>query len=150
MLHTERRRTGDHPREYGENYFRFKGEGEVEGSSPRIRGEWRRGVNGLALRGDHPREYGENPAASRSRGFILGSSPRIRGELVVDSRALARFRIIPANTGRIGRASCWWRTHWDHPREYGENVSKLTAKQRALGSSPRIRGEWQSGSNAQG
>ena len=30
----------------------------------------------------------------------------------------------------------------DHPREYGENVSKLTAKQRALGSSPRIRGEW--------
>ena len=72
--------TRDHPREYGENKTALWREHTHAGSSPRIRGEYFRGMPGNFRSGiipantgriikqalkpgklrDHPREYGEN------------------------------------------------------------------------------------------
>ena len=51
-------------------------------------------------------------------------------------------RIIPANTGRIVPGADFADAHRDHPREYGENYGGLDMAAQAVGSSPRIRGEW--------
>ena len=50
--------------------------------------------------------------------------------------------IIPANTGRISAGGCFWIWLPDHPREYGENFRGTIDQLKALGSSPRIRGEF--------
>ena len=51
------------------------------------------------------------------------------------------LRIIPANTGRIGRCGSGRGCGWDHPREYGENPPSKSVDSGGAGSSPRIRGE---------
>ena len=90
----------DHPREYGENLVCASIRAEGDGSSPRIRGEYRPQVAQVARPGiipantgricpqhhqsrpsvDHPREYGENDIANHLTPSRCGSSPRIRGE----------------------------------------------------------------------
>ena len=151
----------DHPREYGENHDVAPDLAAVAGPSPRIRGESRLCVKGFRLGGtipantgrmvsvvegfdacwDHPREYGENHPQTALKTGRPGPSPRIRGEFAGGPFQGQYGGTIPANTGRIQGSSRNHQRWWDHPREYGENVSKLTAKQRALGPSPRIRGE---------
>ena len=49
--------------------------------------------------------------------------------------------IIPANTGKMMLTSHKWERPQDHPREYGENCSIMSAHCRDTGSSPRIRGK---------
>ena len=71
-----------------------------------------------------------------------GSSPRIRGEFPISRLSTTVPGIIPANTGRM-----LWRPRWfgyigDHPREYGENAVTCRFTMSMLGSSPRIRGEF--------
>ena len=151
----------DHPREYGENTSVRSPSKLTRGSSPRIRGEFTtsfavRIVTGIipANTGriskesfclirvwDHPREYGENPRNSPLPRLSLGSSPRIRGECVEADGEAAGFGIIPANTGRISSCSFSIVAHWDHPREYGENIKLGFGELVSAGSSPRIRGE---------
>ena len=90
----------DHPREYGENWDKLRGEVLPLGSSPRIRGKYsacRTGYHacgiipantGKILRiggccagnTDHPREYGENTCCATVVPSEGGSSPRIRGK----------------------------------------------------------------------
>ena len=55
-----RTKTGDHPREYGENALAGGHREAARGSSPRIRGKWDVGEGFDFCWGDHPREYGEN------------------------------------------------------------------------------------------
>ena len=156
-----RQSSGDHPREYGENLFRWWCLPCGLGSSPRIRGEfhtppvmgnapgiipantgriwcWRGAV---AASGDHPREYGENTAKMMGMWTQMGSSPRIRGEFLIFFLCFVRGGIIPANTGRIRRVIKSPQQIGDHPREYGENALVLGEGAFFLGSSPRIRGE---------
>ena len=131
------------------------------GSSPRIRGEYvllnkNEVVYGIipantgriyAYLGvvpqsrDHPREYGENVEIQQRERMITGSSPRIRGECDVIIAFHPVAGIIPANTGRISRNTNEAGNSRDHPREYGENLVFLLRRLRAMGSSPRIRGE---------
>ena len=94
--------------------------------------------------GDHPREYGENNHPRKRRNESQGSSPRIRGEFIVPDRVRLARGIIPANTGRIHVALCGIPRQGDHPREYGENPRIASTLVEAIGSSPRIRGEWHS------
>ena len=93
--------------------------------------------NGL----DHPREYGEN--GWWGWWFLLrrGSSPRIRGKCLVRSVCCLRLGIIPANTGKIQCSKSSLPSMTDHPREYGENLSRVRRKPYPGGSSPRIRGK---------
>ena len=151
----------DHPREYGENLLDHDSHFSHRGSSPRIRGECAFDGCADAHAGiipantgritlssaattcgrDHPREYGENVVATQTLRDRGGSSPRIRGECVKSKTSYTRARIIPANTGRIVDMTKTPPHGWDHPREYGENLSWTRACARVAGSSPRIRGE---------
>ena len=70
-----------------------------------------------------------------------GSSPRIRGEWCFCCGVCVPCRIIPANTGRMWLAKLVVHSGWDHPREYGENESRVEMLAEKAGSSPRIRGE---------
>ena len=54
---------------------------------------------------------------------------------------LTTLGIIPANTGRMIRHKPHIKVDRDHPREYGENLSKTDEVAGKQGSSPRIRGE---------
>ena len=71
-----------------------------------------------------------------------GSSPRIRGKYDEAFDLTDAERIIPANTGKIGRRLRGFQTRRDHPREYGENMAALFSASTAGGSSPRIRGKF--------
>ena len=51
------------------------------------------------------------------------------------------YRTIPANTGRICIDVVGYRSHGDHPREYGENNLVTDPPYGIMGPSPRIRGE---------
>ena len=131
------------------------------GSSPRIRGEsGEKAGSGDLIRiipantgrisqkarhygsdQDHPREYGENASCHAASWRPWGSSPRIRGEFDLHISSPGGDGIIPANTGRIRGASWSQARSRDHPREYGENPSSISASLTSVGSSPRIRGE---------
>ena len=159
---TQTSRTPDHPREYGENFSTKTARLYLAGSSPRIRGEYLVVVHHVSVLGiipantgrikwlfahrvttaDHPREYGENCGGDGCGVEVVGSSPRIRGECTALSCVGLRGGIIPANTGRISTdaVSSVWLS--DHPREYGENLVPSSLTRTAVGSSPRIRGEY--------
>ena len=152
----------DHPREYGENVLLKEGIAGGAGSSPRIRGEFSEGwllrgacgiipantgrmtfpVQALRPNPDHPREYGENNQFCQGGAYDVGSSPRIRGEFPNRKSRQSPLRIIPANTGRICAAVLTVCAAGDHPREYGENIEINHTRFRWVGSSPRIRGEY--------
>ena len=74
--------------------------------------------------------------------FSLGSSPRIRGECATAGGGAFPDGIIPANTGRILIVFLCFVRCRDHPREYGENLARVSACEDVYGSSPRIRGEY--------
>ena len=157
-----RLRTGDHPREYGENTNILIDHGYLAGSSPRIRGEYMRDNHLRIIRGiipantgriagrlcthgesrDHPREYGENSQDAVQQAMNDGSSPRIRGESLGGEAPYNWSGIIPANTGRMTHPTPGGAPPPDHPREYGENPQSQPALITQMGSSPRIRGEF--------
>ena len=93
------------------------------------------------IKGDHPREYGENDDWKEPLEEGGGSSPRIRGKFSKVPFLSAASGIIPANTGKISRASSARRNQEDHPREYGENHVVFDPPHLERGSSPRIRGK---------
>ena len=91
---------------------------------------------------DHPREYGENTLSELVLELDAGSSPRIRGKLRNGERTLSWHGIIPANTGKIIRPPSRTEQTSDHPREYGENYALPLSSSFHRGSSPRIRGKY--------
>ena len=154
----------DHPREYGENLNLYGLIAFSMGSSPRIRGEFHPVFDGLrggriipantgriagggcrrSGRWDHPREYGENGDVERGIQAVEGSSPRIRGEYASEGQSVLVLGIIPANTGRMSGLVLTLSLLRDHPREYGENEYYTRNNIHGVGSSPRIRGEFES------
>ena len=151
----------DHPREYRENLEDVPTVHCVCGPSPRIRGKCaaciatrktgrtipantgkiRWVIRNQRSGKDHPREYGENLDLMPMTSISSGPSPRIRGKLrsIVISPCLAGT--IPANTGKISWFVVPTLSLGDHPREYGENLSKTDEVAGKQGSSPRIRGK---------
>ena len=152
----------DHPREYGENSARCPLEQTHAGPSPRIRGKCSTPPNTAdepgtipantgkigsgsplpARPGDHPREYGENATTAANSGVEGGPSPRIRGKYRSARRQTRRLGTIPANTGKIWSPRRLVGVMEDHPREYGENLSRGFYRGSGLGPSPRIRGKY--------
>ena len=91
---------------------------------------------------DHPREYGENVKFTRFRANSSGPSPRIRGKCEQQSAYRHPHGTIPANTGKIWSPCRLVGVMEDHPREYGENLSRGFYRGSGLGPSPRIRGKY--------
>ena len=90
----------------------------------------------------HPRACGEHQSPSGRPPSAFGSSPRMRGTLVGD---IGRFRLIdgrfiPAHAGNACPDMIGLKPLAVHPRACGEHLRRLNDLPRALGSSPRMRG----------
>ena len=150
----------DHPRGCGA-HGAVSGAGEpLVGSSPRVRGSRRGGLQdggshgiipaGAGLTsaslgfgssdGDHPRGCGAHAEKDLGIAPGEGSSPRVRGSLCQWEGLERRTGIIPAGAGLTGSPmtkSCWRR---DHPRGCGAHTAELASAIVKTGSSPRVRG----------
>ena len=83
---------------------------------------------------------GEHAASKRSPRRFRGSSPRVRGTRGLELRAARGRGIIPACAGNTCTTARTGATRRDHPRVCGEHSAGISATQKALGSSPRVRG----------
>ncbi len=151
----------DHPRACGANAMRPKPAVPKLGSSPRVRGKLsaigsrdvqRRIIPARAgqtqavkdkadAAADHPRACGANAVLRGGYRIGSGSSPRVRGKPWLPPEQAAPFRIIPARAGQTCRCSRSRRPTTDHPRACGANHLVEDGRQRAAGSSPRVRGK---------
>ena len=69
-----------------------------------------------------------------------GPSPRVRGTPSKPPDVVGTVGIIPARAGNtIARSASGW-CSWDHPRVCGKHQAGISATQKALESSPRVRG----------
>ena len=158
----------DHPRVCVANGYDAYPGIEVDGSSPRVRGERKSGLVGISFlriipacagrtspttstakaAADHPRVCGANPERGRRRQQGDGSSPRVRGKRPTTTRKELRVRIIPACAGQTNMRP-ERKTKWaDHPRVCGANVAMYPLMRSPCGSSPRVRGKQATGTAA--
>ncbi len=154
------RLSGDHPRVCGEHYGKTGFGAFLTGSSPRMRGALRAGVqleqnrgiipayagstppaigSGSARR-DHPRVCGEHLCCSAVPVAGWGSSPRMRGARRGREPHLLGFGIIPAYAGSTRKLVHGVDALEDHPRVCGEHGNTDIILRRSMGSSPRMRG----------
>ena len=90
---------------------------------------------------DHPRACGANPMPRLGTAGQSGSSPRVRGKPLYEDVGAGQRRIIPARAGQTCSGSGSRRAGTDHPRACGANGRALVRRERAAGSSPRVRGK---------
>ena len=111
-----------------------------QGSSPLARGLLGGEARDEGPEMDHPRSRGVYLGDDRLRTLAQGSSPLARGLLVVDGKAGAGDRIIPARAGfTCGRRALLGGPR-DHPRSRGVYSAATSAAAPAAGSSPLARG----------
>ena len=155
------RRSADHLRSHGENFFAGTHVGVCPGSSPLTRGK--RGLIPGAAHGTrlipahagktpkkqiihlsfpaHPRSRGENEMLDGWLEARVGSSPLTRGKRSLTGRGLPPTRLIPAHAGKT--AIFAFRLDWPtaHPRSRGENLRLSSRRAGLVGSSPLTRGK---------
>ena len=149
-----------HPRECGEHFMPKKSECFQRGSSPRVRGTYKRAKRSTrdgrfipASAGNiydeadqksmiavHPRECGEHVLAMPQNAMKHGSSPRVRGTSPMLSTDITRLGFIPASAGNINARTQAEQANAVHPRECGEHFFKFAFFISSFGSSPRVRG----------
>ncbi len=149
-----------HPRACGERSAEGSSGGEVDGSSPRVRGTRGDGDCRAASRrfiparaGNaarrrlvclappvHPRACGERSRVKRSEPRNTGSSPRVRGTPEVGPGAAQRPRFIPARAGNAVLRRRPSPPNPVHPRACGERFVLPQLSVVDCGSSPRVRG----------
>ena len=149
-----------HPRVCGERAVHLRGEFNLSGSSPRVRGthirpeitfDLNRFIPACAGNADwgcvmvrifsvHPRVCGERAHSSLSTPQIFGSSPRVRGTLSSPSDNYLYRRFIPACAGNALLLTLCSQSIPVHPRVCGERGIRSLNKFRSHGSSPRVRG----------
>ena len=151
-----------HPRVCGEREVLGHSPGEVDGSSPRVRGTlrervWRGGPARFipACAGNawpparcrrplpvHPRVCGERRAVADDAVGEDGSSPRVRGTRTAAAVATSIARFIPACAGNAAGTGVAWRPGPVHPRVCGERALSLSlTPPPALSVHPRVCGE---------
>ena len=96
----------------------------------------------LPGRQDHPHVCGENLSFPALSGQLLGSPPRMWGEFSYLKNGGYSPRITPTYVGRIVCQSRARRCKRDHPHVCGENRYHLAMNANALGSPPRMWGEF--------
>ena len=125
----------------GVNDFLNMAPAELDGSSPRARGQRTRSTR-LPLQGsDHPRVRGVNSFPPQPEQIEAGSSPRARGQRLSGDGFCKPRRIIPACAGSTSIQYVVLLFGPDHPRVRGVNGSKFGLLLRFGGSSPRARGQ---------
>ena len=152
--------TGDHPRTCGEHSGRVWFGRQGAGSSPHMRGA--RGSDVRACRGvgiipahagstphhrqhrhrsrDHPRTCGEHEDIEKAAELFGGSSPHMRGARCIVGLLQGPTGIIPAHAGSTISYCSGSTRRRDHPRTCGEHLAFYLHINRAMGSSPHMRG----------
>ena len=108
---------------------------------PRSRGENELPQTRNVLMPAHPRSRGENLPQRRHARLDAGSSPLTRGKPFRALLIRPRFRLIPAHTGKTGRACFRSRLRPAHPRSRGENVTHPSVRVRFTGLIPAHAGK---------
>ena len=157
-----------HPRACGENFETFKSAIETAGSSPRVRGKpvppqgmgqepglipARAGKTfprrtGRTASSAHPRACGENSDDATTALYRAGSSPRVRGKPILMCSPQRNLGLIPARAGKTIHCGTTGPRAAAHPRACGENEACADPLASVAGSSPRVRGKREAGSNA--
>ncbi len=152
-----------HPRVRGEDDAALANDPMANGSPPRARGRWRRGLNNQrrlrftpacagkmpqirALRRRntvHPRVRGEDCGASNRCASACGSPPRARGrcDFLICHFSFSRFT--PACAGKILNWMPGITMKPVHPRVRGEDIGNSRGPFPSRGSPPRARGRSQ-------
>ena len=151
----------DHPRACGANFRPVSRGCSRFGSSPRVRGkrcklrQLKQQIRIIPARAgqtherkemqkrasDHPRACGANQGAPADPWSQDGSSPRVRGKRDARHVRAGRVGIIPARAGQTLTVIEENGDPTDHPRACGANGRALVRRERAAGSSPRVRGK---------
>ena len=154
-----------HPRACGEHSALVRGNPLKSGSSPRLRGTWRRkrldrrtkrfipapagNIETKATTPQtasvHPRACGEHKTVRLSKFLVNGSSPRLRGTCANSWSPEQACRFIPAPAGNMPRARTAPTGPSVHPRACGEHSAEASKKWWNCGSSPRLRGTYTQG-----
>ena len=150
----------DHPRRCGALGSRAVPMRVPKGSSPQVRGTFRRcvlldknpgiipaGAGHLWLRGfgqrsmwDHPRRCGALRLCSKCARLSLGSSPQVRGTSRQSIERTTSPGIIPAGAGHLWLLMANSILRRDHPRRCGALGKRSATYFAQQGSSPQVRG----------
>ena len=129
-----------HPRVCGEQTVSLVASQHRHGSSPRVRGTGIRRESIFRHYTVHPRVCGEQTTQRNINSILIGSSPRVRGTAFREFGADILDRFIPACAGNRPPASKPIVITPVHPRVCGEQRAAGDGRDRAVGSSPRVRG----------
>ena len=149
-----------HPRACGEQAIGRIRDRLTTGSSPRLRGTVKIGMEKygairfipapagnrgasevpLELVAVHPRACGEQLTPLGPTALQIGSSPRLRGTVGSREPHVPLDRFIPAPAGNRGRPGRLRQREPVHPRACGEQTPVRSSNGKIAGSSPRLRG----------
>ena len=149
-----------HPRRCGEHPVCTMQVNDWTGSSPQVRGTYRREDRGPRADGlipagagnmlasavrpggirAHPRRCGEHHRPECRGASPAGSSPQVRGTCRRRQRSCGSSGLIPAGAGNITRWSEAARCSRAHPRRCGEHADNVDDVPELSGSSPQVRG----------
>ena len=96
----------------------------------------------------HPRACGENSDDATTALYRAGSSPRVRGKPILMCSPQRNLGLIPARAGKTIHCGTTGPRAAAHPRACGENEACADPLASVAGSSPRVRGKREAGSNA--
>ena len=151
----------DHPRMCGEKWDKLPREIKQKGSPPHVRGKDFDGdIGSIHIRitpacagkrrckaafcawfWDHPRMCGEKLAFSAVRVREMGSPPHVRGKVLPLTSSGHVLGITPACAGKSMVTFLLNLASEDHPRVCGEKKVMRGAKDKRMGSPPRMRGK---------
>ena len=152
-----------HPRRCGEHLHGKGKQAMHDGSSPQVRGTFKRGscdksdgrfipagagnigasISAHSFVPVHPRRCGEHLRLDCFDNKLLGSSPQVRGTSLNAAADQDLRRFIPAGAGNIIEGFPGLMRQTVHPRRCGEHILALVNAQRGNGSSPQVRGTWE-------
>ena len=111
------------------------------GSPPHVRGKAANTGYQTNEVWDHPRVCGEKPDAKQRNRNARGSPPRMRGKDTPIGETGAMSGITPAYAGKSMVTFLLNLASEDHPRVCGEKKVMRGAKDKRMGSPPRMRGK---------
>ena len=133
--------TQDHPRVCGEKLYTPCVIAPSVGSPPRMREKARQQEHLAAQSGITPACAGKSREYRVSDERSLGSPPRMRGKAIDIGPIHGELGITPAYAGKSCRPEAAVPDLRDHPRVCGEKKVMRGAKDKRMGSPPRMRGK---------
>ena len=113
----------------------------LQGITPAYAGKRIKQNKSPSAQRDHPRVCGEKGLFCRPPAHVMGSPPRMRGKVAHGVILCETPGITPAYAGKSHMGRHWHCGPQDHPRVCGEKKVMRGAKDKRMGSPPRMRGK---------